>query len=95
VAAYDAWNAEVQRAVPRDKLLVFNVKEGWAPLCAFLGKPVLEGPFPRTNETEMFQKMGAKRRLMARAVLAGLATVSSFSLAMLVLVVRRLRRRTK
>ncbi|KAJ9507116.1 hypothetical protein QJQ45_004725 [Haematococcus lacustris] len=37
---FEGWNAEVQRVVPADRLLVFNVKQGWAPLCAFLGVPV-------------------------------------------------------
>ncbi|KAL6757346.1 hypothetical protein V8C86DRAFT_2627036 [Haematococcus lacustris] len=37
---FEGWNAEVQRVVPPDRLLVFNVKQGWAPLCAFLGVPV-------------------------------------------------------
>lgn len=30
-------------------LLTFDVREGWAPLCAFLGKPVPEVPFPWAN----------------------------------------------
>ena len=32
--------------MPADQLLVFSVKEGWEPLCEFLGKPVPEEPFP-------------------------------------------------
>ncbi|XP_076812845.1 uncharacterized protein LOC143459527 [Clavelina lepadiformis] len=34
---------------PRDKLLVYNVEEGWEPLCNFLGKKVPEKPFPWEN----------------------------------------------
>ncbi|WP_293457469.1 sulfotransferase family protein [Phenylobacterium sp.] len=45
----------VVAAVPKDRLLVFDVKEGWAPLCAFLGVPVPDTPFPRENSTEQFQ----------------------------------------
>lgn len=48
---YEAHNAQVVATVPADKLLVFNVKEGWAPLCAFLGKDVPAEPFPFVNES--------------------------------------------
>lgn len=37
----------VERTVPREKLLVFNVEEGWGPLCRFLGVEVPDLPFPR------------------------------------------------
>ena len=41
--------------VPPDRLLVFNVAEGWGPLCAFLGVPVPDTPYPRENSTQEFQ----------------------------------------
>ena len=41
--------------VPQDRLLVFNVAEGWAPLCGFLGVPVPDTPYPRENSTQEFQ----------------------------------------
>ncbi len=50
-AQYDAHVAQVKASVPPSKLLVFNVKEGWAPLCAFLGKEVPAEPFPNVNES--------------------------------------------
>ncbi|CAK8693106.1 unnamed protein product [Clavelina lepadiformis] len=34
---------------PKDKLLLYNVKDGWEPLCAFLGKQVPDKPFPHEN----------------------------------------------
>jgi hypothetical protein len=52
--AFRAHEAAVKSAVPADRLLVFDVKQGWAPLCAFLGKPVPAEPFPRTNDREQF-----------------------------------------
>jgi len=54
LSAYRRRIEEVRAAIPAHRLLVFNVAEGWAPLCAFLGKPVPETPFPRTNNTEEF-----------------------------------------
>jgi hypothetical protein len=55
VAEFEAHNEEVKRVVPPEKLLVFDVKQGWAPLCAFLGAPVPEGEFPRVNDAKQFQ----------------------------------------
>lgn len=45
---------EVKKTVPADRLLVFEVKDGWEPLCSFLGVPVPDGPFPKTNTRENF-----------------------------------------
>lgn len=49
-----AHDAAVKAAIPASRLLVFDVKQGWAPLCAFVGKPVPADPFPRTNDREQF-----------------------------------------
>lgn len=49
--------AEVKRSIPASRLLVFNVSEGWDPLCRFLGVSVPETPFPRTNSAEEFQAL--------------------------------------
>ena len=42
-------NKDVQTSVPPEKLLVFNVKMGWKPLCDFLNVPIPEQPFPNTS----------------------------------------------
>lgn len=52
---YNKHNEEVMRIVPKDKLLVFNAKEGWEPLCRFLGVPVPAKPFPKSNSTDEFR----------------------------------------
>jgi hypothetical protein len=44
---------EVRQHVPPEKLLVFQVQEGWEPLCAFLDVPVPGVPFPHVNDREM------------------------------------------
>ena len=49
------YNEQVKRTVPPEKLLVYEVKQGWGPLCAFLGVPVPEVPFPKVNDTAEFQ----------------------------------------
>lgn len=49
LAAYHRHNAHIREVVPADRLLVYDVKEGWEPLCAFLGEPVPDAPFPHLN----------------------------------------------
>ncbi|ONH26098.1 sulfotransferase family protein [Pseudofrankia asymbiotica] len=51
---YEDHIAEVKREIPADRLLVFDVAEGWEPLCAFLGVPVPAEPFPRLNERDAY-----------------------------------------
>lgn len=56
VCVFGDHNREVQATVPADQLLVFDVKQGWEPLCAFLGVPVPAGePFPHVNDAESFR----------------------------------------
>jgi hypothetical protein len=45
-------NQAVIDALPPERLLVYSPKQGWEPLCAFLGVPVPEGPFPRVNSRD-------------------------------------------
>ena len=49
-AQYVEWIHKVKRQVPAEKLLVFNVEEGWGPLCQFLNVEVPDVPFPRAVE---------------------------------------------
>ena len=46
--------AEVRAAIPGERLLVFDVAQGWAPLCAFLGAEVPAMPFPNRNQLDQF-----------------------------------------
>jgi hypothetical protein len=55
-------NQSVVDALPRDRLLVFSPKEGWNPLCAFLGVPVPEAPFPRVNSRDELNQATSERR---------------------------------
>jgi hypothetical protein len=54
VAAMIRREAEVRAAIAPERLLVFDVAEGWGPLCAFLGKPVPEVAFPHRNVKDDF-----------------------------------------
>jgi len=51
----------VKREVPPERLLVYDTPQGWEPLCAFLGVPVPDVPFPKTNSTEEFRNRQAAR----------------------------------
>ena len=46
---YNAHNERAKAVVPAEKLLVYNVKQGWDPLCQFLGVDVPSQEFPRKN----------------------------------------------
>lgn len=52
--AFIAHNEAVKATIPASRLLVFEVKQGWEPLCNFLDLPVPDEPFPRTNHREEF-----------------------------------------
>lgn len=54
IDAFQAHNDAVRSTIPSDQLLVFQVREGWEPLCEFLGAEVPSGPFPRTNDRAEF-----------------------------------------
>jgi hypothetical protein len=57
VTAYERHNAEVRRTVAAGRLLVYELTEGWEPLCRFLGVRIPDQPFPRSNSTEDFLRM--------------------------------------
>ena len=48
---------DVKASVPAERLLVFNVRDGWEPLCEFLGVPVPEDrPFPHVNDSSVIKR---------------------------------------
>ena len=49
-------NEEVRRRVPPERLLVYDVEEGWPPLCDFLGVEVPDEPFPHLNDTREMRR---------------------------------------
>ncbi|WP_288901569.1 sulfotransferase family protein [uncultured Sneathiella sp.] len=52
--AFIAHNEAVVATIPADQLLVYQVKDGWKPLCDFLDVPVPDDLFPRTNDRAEF-----------------------------------------
>ncbi len=51
---YEAHNKAVRDLIPPKQLLVYQVKEGWEPLCKFLNMEIPAKEFPRTNNREEF-----------------------------------------
>jgi hypothetical protein len=49
IAAFERHNARVRASVPVHRLLEWRAADGWEPLCAALGLPVPNEPFPHTN----------------------------------------------
>jgi hypothetical protein len=57
VEAFRRHTAMVTESLPADRLLVFDVREGWGPLCAFLGvEPPADEAFPHLNDSAMLQR---------------------------------------
>lgn len=54
LSGFVAHNNAVRQSIPADQLLIFEVKQGWEPLCDFLDVPVPDGDFPRTNDRGEF-----------------------------------------
>jgi hypothetical protein len=70
ISAFNRLNEEVKRRVPADRLLVYDVKEGWGPLCKFLGvEEPRDEPFPRLNDTRTFRRRIQGAQALAVAVL--------------------------
>ncbi|KAI7465107.1 hypothetical protein KC357_g7725 [Hortaea werneckii] len=47
---YDRHNEMVKALIPEQQLLVYDVRQGWGPLCEFLNVPVPVESFPNTND---------------------------------------------
>lgn len=82
IRIYREHNAMVMR-LAKERLLVFNTKDGWAPLCEFLAKDIPNERFPHVNSSEEFHRLHgqahkrafnafAKRLLIACLVLSAL-----------------------
>ena len=54
---FNQYIEDVKAYVPADKLLVFDVSQGWGPLCKFLGVPEPNEPLPHLNKKENFKTM--------------------------------------
>lgn len=66
---YEQYNTEIQRIVPKERLLVMNVKEGWEPLCRFLGTERPAWEFPVANSSrEWYHNAGQIYKMIDQGV---------------------------
>lgn len=54
IKCFNEHNEKVLNSISKEKLLVYDVKSGWEPLCKFLNVPVPVTPFPRVNSKDEF-----------------------------------------
>ncbi len=64
-----AHNEQVKRTVPPERLLVWEVTDGWEPLCEFLGVAVPDEPLPHANDRATF---------LGRVIDGGLAALAQW-----------------
>jgi predicted naringenin-chalcone synthase len=66
LARYERHNNEVLANVPAERLLVYEVEQGWGPLCEFLGVAEPDLDFPHLNDRRAFRARFARRPGAAR-----------------------------
>merc|ERR1712070_1334186 len=82
--AYQEWHDGVVKHVPAAQLLIWDVKKGFAPLCAFLERPLPEDTtFPHSQLTDgkTFQKL----KVAFTGVSAFIVLMPFFSIPLLIL----------
>ena len=75
---FEQHNQAVRDHVPAERLLEFQVTDGWEPLCKFLDVPVPDTPFPHLNDSADFQRMFRFART-ADTVLKALIVAAPFA----------------
>jgi Sulfotransferase domain len=75
VKVFERHIEEVRERVPEERLLVYEVGEGWEPLCEFLGVEAPDRPFPRLNDRAGFPRM--MRRHMMKAIAPAIGKVAA------------------
>ncbi len=71
IMAFNRHTEEVKRTVAEEQLLIFNVKEGWGPLCEFLDKPIPDESFPHVNRRSTMKYLMAFALFLIVAFLIG------------------------
>ncbi|MBV8232285.1 MAG: hypothetical protein JO329_20065, partial [Planctomycetaceae bacterium] len=84
IDAFNRHNEQVRRDVPADRLLVYEISQGWGPLCAFVGVPVPEGkPFPHLNDAAEFRARIERGARIVRTI--GYAALGAAALVLILI----------
>jgi hypothetical protein len=96
IRIFEEHNRDVVATVPSQRLLVFDVKEGWEPLCTFLGVPVpASEPFPHVNDAADFSHRQRDQYLhIARMLLPPLGAAAAGAVVLTLSLSRRRERRS-
>ena len=89
IGVFEKHNEEVRRRVPPERLLVYEVEQGWGPLCDFLGVPEPHEPFPRLNDAAGMRRGTAALRVLSAAAPAALFLLPAAALYALLFAGRR------
>jgi len=73
IQRFNEHNAEVRASIPASRLLEFEVKQGWQPLCEFLDVRVPDTEFPNINDSE------ATREIINKIIAEGFETVFGYT----------------
>jgi hypothetical protein len=67
---WEKHRSRIRDMVPPERLLEYDLGDGWGPLCKFLGRPVPEVEFPRVNDARMLRgvMMGKIKRNLGEVV---------------------------
>lgn len=67
---YEEYYKQIREIVLPENLLEYKISSGWHPLCQYLGKPIPDIPFPRSNDTDQFVERcrASNRRQMMNVV---------------------------
>jgi len=83
IEVFNRHNEQVRRVVPPDRLLVYEIKDGWGPLCSFLGVPIPEGkPFPHLNDAGEFRSRIRRAAWIMRFVAGAVLLLAALGLGL-------------
>ena len=72
IMRFNEHNQNVIKKCPQERLLVFDVKEGWEPLCKFLGvKDIPTEPYPNLRNMEEMNSLITKKNNRGLMMFAG------------------------
>lgn len=77
IRAFKQHTEQVKQTVAPEQLLIFNVKDGWEPLCAFLQVPLPDEPFPHANQRPIMRSMMALALILIIVLLIGVILLIS------------------
>lgn len=77
-------NEHIREIVPKENLLEWNLREGWEPLCKFLGKPVPDVPVPYVNKGDSDGPRHKKLAIQRATIIIGRMLIQPVLVAALI-----------